>query len=60
MTATGVAYIAGLAVNFWRDREELKGFQKDYKEFKPGMDPQKRKDKIAKWKKSVEAILKIV
>ncbi len=59
MTATGVAYIAGLAVNFWKDREELKGFQKDYKEFKPNMDPQKRKEKIARWKKSVEAILKI-
>ena len=60
MTATGVAYIAGLAVNFWKDKEELAGFQKDYKEFKPNMDPQKRKKKIEKWKKSIEAILKIV
>ena len=59
MTATGVAYIAGLAVSFWKDREELKKFQKDYEEFKPNMDPQKRKEKIEKWKKSVEAILKI-
>ncbi|MHA1729345.1 MAG: glycerol kinase 5 [Promethearchaeota archaeon] len=59
MTSTGVAYIAGLAVGFWKNREELMKLQKGYTEFKPSMDPSKRLAKIARWRRAVNAIMKI-
>ena len=60
MTSTGAAYLAGLAVGFWKDREELLSFQKGYTEFTPKMDPEKRKMKIKRWKQAVQAIINIV
>ena len=60
MTSTGAAYIAGLAVGFWKDRQELLSFQKGYTEFNPKMDPAKREQKIKRWKKAVQAIIDFV
>jgi glycerol kinase len=59
MTSTGAAYIAGLAVGFWKDQKELMSFQKGYTEFTPKMDPAKRDMKIKRWKKAVQAIIDI-
>ncbi|MBD3350474.1 MAG: glycerol kinase [Candidatus Lokiarchaeota archaeon] len=59
MTATGAAYLAGMGVGFWKDKEELKSLQKGYDKFKPSMDPEKRKKKLKKWKKAIKAILRI-
>ncbi|WP_374212436.1 glycerol kinase GlpK [Tissierella sp. MB52-C2] len=53
-TALGVAYLAGLAVGFWKDKKEvLDNWQIDRK-FDPNMDTEKI-DKLYKgWKKAVE------
>jgi glycerol kinase len=46
-TALGAAYLAGLAVGFWKDRNELSHqWQKD-REFKPSMDA----DRVTKLKR---------
>ncbi|MHA1775587.1 MAG: glycerol kinase 5 [Promethearchaeota archaeon] len=57
MTGTGAAYFAGLSAGFWRNLDELKNLQREYKEFVPKMDPQKRAQKIEKWKKAMTAVL---
>ncbi|MHA1820602.1 MAG: glycerol kinase 5 [Promethearchaeota archaeon] len=59
MTATGAAYLAGLGVGFWKDKQELISLQKGYASFKPNMEPEKRKQKIEKWRKAIKAILSI-
>lgn len=53
-TALGVAYLAGLAVGFWRDKKEvLDNWQIDIK-FYPNMDAEKRSKLYKGWKKAVE------
>lgn len=59
MTGTGAAYFAGLSVGFWKNLDELKELQQEYKEFAPKMSPEKRMEKIKKWKKAVQAVLSI-
>ena len=59
MTSTGAAYMAGLAVGFWKDKNELLNLRKDYQIFKPKMDPEKRKKKLTDWRKAVKAVLSI-
>ncbi len=54
-TALGAAYLAGLAVGFWKDMEELKGLKEEGKTFKPEMDDEKREDLYAGWQEAVEA-----
>ena len=53
-TALGVAYLAGLAVGFWKDKKDvLDNWQLD-RRFYPNMDIEKR-DKLYKgWKKAVK------
>lgn len=53
-TARGAAYLAGLAVSYWKNKEEvIKNGQID-KLFKPEIDEVERRDKILGWKKAVE------
>ncbi|EQA44011.1 putative glycerol kinase [Leptospira broomii serovar Hurstbridge str. 5399] len=59
MTATGAAYIAGLASGFWKNEAELKALQKGYKVFLPKMNESVRNAKLIRWKKAVDATLKI-
>jgi glycerol kinase len=59
MTSTGAAYMAGLAVGFWKDKNELLTLRKDYHIFKPKMDPKKREKKLSDWKKAVKAVLSL-
>jgi glycerol kinase len=52
-TALGAAYAAGLAVGFWSTVDELrKNWGKDH-EWTPKMDPMKRQELFAGWKKAV-------
>lgn len=52
-TALGAAYLAGLAVGFWSDVEELKSqWQKD-RTFNPSMERDKAMSKIERWHKAV-------
>jgi glycerol kinase len=53
-TALGAAYLAGLAVGFWKDPGELSRNFKIQKRFNPRMPARQRESLYAKWKKAVE------
>ena len=56
-TALGAAYLSGLAVGYWKDKEEIAQKWKVDKEFSPNMD-EKIKEKLYKgWKKAVSRSL---
>ncbi|PAV30925.1 glycerol kinase [Virgibacillus profundi] len=54
-TALGSAYLAGLAVGYWKDKEEIAKQWKNEKTFKENLDSEKRDELYAGWKKAVEA-----
>jgi glycerol kinase len=57
-TALGAAYLAGLAVGYWKDKEEIaKQWQND-RTFKNNIETKKRDDLYAGWQKAVEATRK--
>lgn len=54
-TALGAAYLAGLAVGFWKDIAEIQQLWKVEKEFTPDGDAAKIKEGIAGWKEAIHA-----
>lgn len=54
-TALGAAYLAGLAVGFWKDINELQQYWQKDKAFTPTMTDEKRNDLQKNWKKAVKA-----
>lgn len=56
-TALGAAYLAGLAVGFWKDKEEIKKNWKLDKVFRPNMEDDTRNKLYRKWKRAVERSL---
>ena len=52
-TALGAAYLAGLAVGFWKDLEEIKSNWEIGKIFSPNMSSERRETLISGWKKAV-------
>ena len=54
-TAAGAAFLAGLAVGFFKDRDELKNLVNTGKTFSPCIDEKTRKEYLCGWKKAVEA-----
>lgn len=52
-TATGAAYLAGLAVGFWSGREELRALRKSSVSFTPYINEQMREKLYKGWKKAV-------
>ena len=53
-TALGAAYLAGLAVGVWKDKEEIEKNRKVDKIFEPQMDLELRNKLYTGWKKAVE------
>jgi glycerol kinase len=53
-TALGAAYLAGLAVGFWKDIEEVKKQWAVEKKFEPSMDKKEVASLLSFWKKAVE------
>jgi len=53
-TALGVAYLAGLAVDFWKSKGEIVQNWGINRKFKPMMTPKMREKLYAGWKKAVE------
>jgi glycerol kinase len=53
-TALGAAYLAGLAVGYWKDREEIKELWQAEKEFNPVVTPEIETG-IKGWKRAVKA-----
>jgi glycerol kinase len=52
-TAIGAAYLAGLAVGYWKNKEDVVRNQRLERVFTPDMDTQKRADKRKGWNKAV-------
>lgn len=53
-TALGAAFLAGLAVGFWRDQDEIRKSFKVDRVFNPQMDKKKKSEKIVGWKLAVQ------
>lgn len=53
-TALGAAYLAGLAVGYWKDFEDIKQNANKLQTFTPNMDEKARKEAIAGWEKAVQ------
>ncbi|HEY8365037.1 MAG TPA: glycerol kinase GlpK [Haloplasmataceae bacterium] len=56
-TALGAAYMAGLAVGFWKDKQEISMIWKQDKVFDPKIDNSTRERLLTGWKKAVLATM---
>ncbi|WP_195429882.1 glycerol kinase GlpK [Clostridium sp. D46t1_190503_E9] len=56
-TALGAAYLAGIAVGFWKDKEEVKKFWHMADEFEAKLDKEKVDKYYKGWKKAVKRSL---
>ncbi|WP_243387484.1 glycerol kinase GlpK [Bacillus kexueae] len=56
-TALGAAYLAGLAVGYWKDRNEIKKQWNLEKQFEPSMEEGTREELYSGWKKAVNATM---
>ncbi len=54
-TALGAAFLAGLAVGYWQDFDEIKAVIKDGKRFEVQMDDKRRNKLYGGWQKAVAA-----
>ena len=54
-TALGAAYLAGLAVGFWENRDDITAQWKAERTYVPAMDESLRAEKYEGWKKAVAA-----
>ncbi|HEY0457026.1 MAG TPA: glycerol kinase GlpK, partial [Verrucomicrobiae bacterium] len=53
-TALGAAYLAGLAVGYWKNREEISKQWNVERRFEPAMGAAERAQKLKIWRKAVE------
>lgn len=53
-TALGAAYLAGLAVGFWKSKDDILCRRETEHMFEPSMSDEKRDNLYAGWKKAVE------
>lgn len=56
-TALGAAYLAGLAVGYWKDEEEIRRMREIGKIFEPAMSSAEREACLGGWKRAVRAAL---
>ncbi|MCH8523737.1 MAG: glycerol kinase, partial [Balneolales bacterium] len=54
-TALGAAYLAGLAVGYWKDVDEIRKQWQEERKFSPEMDADKVADLTKGWKRAVKA-----
>ena len=57
-TALGAAYLAGLAVGFWVDQEEIVANGTTFTKFEPQMEESTRQERLRGWSKAVGRSLK--
>lgn len=55
-TGLGAAYLAGLAVDYWKDLNELTALVSENETFEPEMKSEVRKDKLAGWHDAVDTV----
>ena len=56
-TALGAAYLAGLAVGFWNDRDDIAQNWVLDREFQPSMNTEQSKQRYSRWKQAVQRSL---
>ncbi|WP_313236849.1 glycerol kinase GlpK [Sporosarcina ureae] len=56
-TALGAAYLAGLAVGFWKDRNEIAEYWRLDRPFEPNMEEAVREDLYKGWQKAIHATI---
>ena len=56
-TALGAAYLAGLAIGYWKDTEEIQEQWQMDQVFEPTIDETKRNDLTKGWKRAVKAAI---
>ncbi|EAH2637949.1 glycerol kinase GlpK [Listeria monocytogenes] len=56
-TSLGAAYLAGLAVDYWRDQNELTALVSEKEQFEPHMTDKERQERLHGWHSAVKAIL---
>ncbi|RJE84360.1 glycerol kinase [Paenibacillus sp. 1011MAR3C5] len=56
-TALGAAFLAGLAVGFWKDREEIASLRQVDRLFQPNMANERREELYGGWKRAVRAAM---
>jgi glycerol kinase len=54
-TALGAAYLAGLAVGYYKSLADIVASKAISKKFKPGLGEKERKEKLAGWHRAVKA-----
>ncbi len=59
MTATGIAYLAGLGAGIWKDLDDLKKIEQKYQTFEPKMAAPDRERKLGEWNKAIRAVLDV-
>jgi glycerol kinase len=52
-TALGAAYLAGLAVGFWRNQQEISAYWQVERTFEPGLSVDQRETLYADWQRAV-------
>jgi glycerol kinase len=52
-TALGAAFLAGLAVGFWKDREQVRSVHRVQKRFLPRADSAARQELVERWNRAV-------
>ena len=57
-TALGAAYLAGLAVGFWNNKEEISKTWKVDRTFDPSMEEERKESLYRGWKKAVNRSLR--
>ncbi|WP_281974722.1 glycerol kinase GlpK [Halobacillus litoralis] len=57
-TALGAAFLAGLAVGYWKDKDEIKQQSENERTFTVEMNENEREDLYSGWQKAVEATRK--
>ncbi len=56
-TALGAAYLAGLAVGYWKDINEIEQYWQAERNFVPAMNDESRNDIAREWKRAVKAAI---
>lgn len=56
-TALGAAYLAGLAVGYWKDQADVKAQFKVGGTYRPKMEEKERSAKLEGWKRAVQAVM---
>ena len=56
-TALGAAYLAGLAVGYWKNIDEIQQHWQINRSFSPSMSPEKIKELVHGWQGAVNAAI---